>query len=358
MCAVPYCTHSCRPKSLPITRYEPASAAGCTPRGAASSASVGTGWPGWACAQKNGPKSTGSPATIRVCATMSGTPCRETARWSNRKTGRTPPPAPARSRQADRRHAHRRRVGTHPLRLRPRGPPATWCSSPWWVSRCCTPCRRLAWSCRTARCGDPHLRPGLTDHPRAVAARQVARLQLGVQFEHLLRPHVDRRAARAGSATPGGGTRRGPPDQLLLAPVVAAVAQHRHVPGPDGRHRGGLRVAVGGRRRRRRHARGPGGGGGGVPPGPAIIARRSAGRRRRVRAGAVGPCPAARRRGRRCAARGGEHGGGVVRVAGPAVRAGAAGPALRSGRRGRGCAAGGGEHGGGVVRVGARRWWP
>ena len=67
------------PKSLPITRYDPASDAGCTPRSCASSASVGTGRPGWACAQKNGPMSAGSPATTRVCATIGGTPCRDTA---------------------------------------------------------------------------------------------------------------------------------------------------------------------------------------------------------------------------------------------------------------------------------------
>ena len=85
MFAVPYCTQIALPKSLPITRYEPASEAGCTPRSAASSASVGTGRPGWACAQKNGPMSIGSPATTSECATTGGTPCRDTAACSNRK---------------------------------------------------------------------------------------------------------------------------------------------------------------------------------------------------------------------------------------------------------------------------------
>lgn len=30
--------------------------------------------------------SAGSPATTRVCATIGGTPCRDTAAWSNRNT--------------------------------------------------------------------------------------------------------------------------------------------------------------------------------------------------------------------------------------------------------------------------------
>lgn len=123
-----------------MTRYEPASDAGCTPRSAASSASVGTGRPACACAQKNGPKSSGSPAHTSVCATTSGTPIRDTARWSKRTMPCGPNAWPSSCASPS---GGTGGIGCTWLGCGSgtrfgagrAGPSATWCSSPWCSSR-------------------------------------------------------------------------------------------------------------------------------------------------------------------------------------------------------------------------------
>lgn len=121
--------------------------------------------------------------------------------------------------------------------------------------------------------GDPGLGPGLLDHPSAVATRELAGLQLGVEFQHLLRRHVER--PQLVQDLPLGMRRTGSraADQLGFGTVGRPVAQYGLVAGADGRHAGRLlRIAVRSgsiaREGTRRRSRGPGGGGAPGPPKP------------------------------------------------------------------------------------------
>ena len=107
MFAVPYCTQIARPKSLPITRYEPASAAGCTPplrrqlrQRRHRPARLGLR------PEERARSRPAAPPTPASAPRPRGTPCRDTARWSNRNTPcgpnacrqllpRSPPAGPA-----------------------------------------------------------------------------------------------------------------------------------------------------------------------------------------------------------------------------------------------------------------------
>ena len=127
---------------------------------------------------------------------------------------------PERRRQLlrDRLRRHRRR-GRHlaaaapaPARAAP-DRPRPGATRPDASSSCCMPCWRLAWSVPYgAMLADPHLRPGLPDHPRAVTARQLAGLQLRVQLQHLLAaarssPRSSCRICHSGCGVPGAERR-------------------------------------------------------------------------------------------------------------------------------------------------------